>query len=200
MNITVCIPTHPARVKNGMTTRAIASVLGQTLQADSIIVENDTAKTGAPATRTRALHRVNTEWVAFLDSDDELKPEHLEVLFDHAVYESADYVFSWYEPVGFGGDPLGHFGKAWDPENPTQTTITTLVRTELAQSVGFRTPPAGATINGERYGEDFQFTMECHAAGAKILHVPQRTWLWNFHGMNTSGLSTNGDAKWNVNG
>lgn len=198
MEITVVIPTHPARVSNGMTKRAVGSVLMQSLPAASIIVENDLNKAGAPVTRNRGLQKVDTEWVAFLDSDDQFKKDHLAVLAKGAEETGADYLYTWYEPVGFGGDPLGHFGKVWDPENPTQTTITTLVRADLAKSVGFRKPPEGATIHGQRYGEDFQFTLECHAAGAKIVHIPQKTWLWNYHGMNTSGLPTNGDARWNI--
>lgn len=198
MNITVVIPTHLARMKNGMTKRAVGSVFGQSLPASALIVENDTEKRGAPFTRNAGLQKVTTDWVAFLDSDDQFLHNHLQVLMEGALKHDADYVFSWYNPVGFGGDPLGHFGKVWDPENPTQTTITTLVRTELAQRIGFHTPPEGAKINGERYGEDFAFTIGCRDAGAKIVHIPARTWIWNFHGMNTSGMATNGDARWNV--
>ncbi|WP_078878734.1 glycosyltransferase family 2 protein [Streptomyces sp. NRRL B-24720] len=193
--ITVVIPTHTGRVRNGMTKRAIGSVLGQTLPAASIIVEHDTAGAGAAATRNRGLQKATTEWVAFLDSDDQLKPVHLERLMECAIEGSADYVYAWYEAVGFGADPLPHFGRTFNPEKPTQTTITTLVRTELAQSVGFRKPPEGALIDGERYGEDFLFTVECVKAGARIVHLPERTWLWNFHGANTSGLPTQGDAR-----
>ncbi|MFC8447682.1 glycosyltransferase family 2 protein [Kitasatospora sp. NPDC057223] len=193
--ISVVVPTHPARVRNGMTKRAVGSVFGQTLPAASLIVEHDLDRAGAAATRHRGLLKVTTEWVAFLDSDDQLKPNHLADLMACAQDAGADYVYAWYVPVGFGSDPLPHFGKVFDPEHPTQTTITTLVRTELAQAVGFREPPPGATINGERYGEDFQFTVECIAAGARIIHLPRRTWLWNAHGANSSGQPDQGDAR-----
>lgn len=198
MDITVVIPTHQARVKNGMTKRAIGSVLGQTHPASAIIVENDLDKRGAPFTRNAGLQKVTTEWVAFLDSDDQFLGNHLEVLAKGAQEHEADYVFSWFVPQGFGADPLGHFGKAWDPENPHQTTITTMVRTEIAQQAGFSEPPKDAKIHGERFGEDFQFTLDCRDLGAKIVHIPAKTWIWNYHGMNTSGLPTNGDARWNI--
>lgn len=197
-DVTVVIPTHPARLKNGMTKRAVGSVLMQTHTPSGLIVEIDTDKSGAPFTRNAGLQKVTTTWVAFLDSDDQLKPDHLATLLAGARETNADYLYSWYEPIGFGSDPLPHFGKEWNPEDPTQTTITTLVRSDLAKEVGFRTPPEGALINGQRYGEDFQFTVECHKAGAFIKHIPKRTWLWNYHGMNTSGLATNGDARWNL--
>lgn len=195
MDVTVVIPTHPARLKNGMTKRAIGSVLMQTYTPSGLIVEVDRHGNGAAITRNAGLQKVTTPWVAFLDSDDQMKSNHLATLVSGVVSHGADYVYSWYEPVGFSRDPLPHFGKEFDPENPTQTTITTLVRTELAQEVGFRVPPPGKLINGERYGEDFQFTVECIAKGAKILHIPQRTWIWNAHGLNTSGLPTAGDAR-----
>jgi hypothetical protein len=160
-----------------------------------IIIEVDKHREGAAVTRNRGLQKVSTPWTAFLDSDDQLKKQHLEILVRAAQETGADYLFTWYDPIGFRYDPLPHFGKVFDPENPTQTTITTLVRTELAQEVGFRDVEPGKLVDGQRYGEDYQFTVECIAKGAEIVHVPQRTWLWNAHGLNTSGLPTQGDAR-----
>lgn len=185
--ITIVIPAHPPRVRNGMVKRALGSALAQTLMPSAVIVEIDHHREGAAATRNRALQKVTTEWVAYLDSDDQLKPNHLQVLHDCAMRTGADVAYSWYEAVGFGRDPLPHFGKPFDPLHPTQTTITVLERTELAQKVGFREPPEGALINGERYGEDFQHTVEMVHAGALIVHEPVRSWLWNLHSGNTSG-------------
>ena len=191
MNVTAVIPSIPPRVK--MLRRAIASVLTQTHPAAGISVSVDTGREGAPATRDRALRGVRTDWSAFLDDDDVFLPHHLEVLCQAAEDTGADYVFSYFTIVDAAGnlsqfDPLGHFGRPFNPDDPHQTTITALVRTELAQQVGFRQPPEGALIHGQRYGEDFQFTLECVKAGAKVVHVPQRTWLWNHHLGNTSGL------------
>jgi hypothetical protein len=195
MDVTFVIPTHPARLTNGMTKRAIGSALMQSHTPAGLIVEVDKYREGAAVVRNRGLQKVTTEWVAFLDSDDQLKKHHLETLVHGAQATGADYLFTWYDPIGFRYDPLPHFGKVFDPENPTQTTITTLVRTELAQEVGFRDVPPGKLVEGQRYGEDFQFTVECIAKGAKIVHIPERTWLWNAHGFNTSGLPTQGDAQ-----
>lgn len=179
-----------------MVKRAVGTALGQTLMPASVIVEIDHDREGAAVTRNRGLQKVTTEWVAYLDSDDQLKPNHLQVLMDCALRTSADVAYSWYDAIGFGSDPLPHFGKPFDPLHPTQTTITVLERTELAQRVGFRVPPEGALINGERYGEDFQHTVEMIQAGANIVHEPTRTWLWIFHGANTSGLPSQGDAAY----
>src|SRR3954469_14078694 len=105
-----------------MTKRAVGSVLGQTLPASGLIVEVDLNREGAAVIRNRGLQRVTTPWVAFLDSDDQLKSQHLETLLRGAEETGADYVYSWYEPIGFSRDPLPHFGKVFDPEHPTQTT------------------------------------------------------------------------------
>lgn len=198
--ITVVIPAHPARVANGMLDRAVASVKNQLLPAADISIAIDENGDGAAVTRQRALDTVRTEWTAFLDSDDWFYPEHLRVLAAGAKIFKADYLFSYYMvhfPDGRPwpqNDPLGHFGKQFNPLKPHQTTITTLVRTELAKAVGFRESPPGATINGEHYGEDFQFTVECAAAGAKFYHAARRTWAWRHHHGNSSGQPGRGDA------
>jgi glycosyltransferase involved in cell wall biosynthesis len=77
-DITVCIPTIPPRAK--MLARALESVAEQTLQPAAIIVEYDHEHTGAAATKNRALAKVTTPLVAFLDDDDHFLPHHLAVL------------------------------------------------------------------------------------------------------------------------
>jgi hypothetical protein len=198
--ITVVIPAHPARVANGMLDRAVASVKAQLLPAADISIAIDEHGDGAAVTRQRALDAVETEWVAFLDSDDWFYPEHLKVLAAGARIFNADYLFSYYLvhfPDGRPwpqNDPLGHFGKQFNPQAPHQTTITTLVRTELAKKIGFQDPPEGAEIGGHRGGEDWFFTVGCAQAGAKMIHIPRRTWAWCHHGANSSGIPGRGDA------
>lgn len=200
LDIGVVIPAHPARIANGMVDRAVRSVWAQKLPAAELHVAVDRGGEGAWGTRDRGLRAVRAEWTAFLDSDDELMPHHLRALALYAQRTGADYAYSYYlvrDPLGRDRpdvDPLGHFGKTFDPNDPIQTTITMLVRTELAQAVGFHAPPADAEVGGQRYGEDYQFTLECVKAGATIVHLPQRTWWWNHHLGNTSGMPGQGDA------
>ncbi|MER7814557.1 glycosyltransferase [Streptomyces sp. NPDC096153] len=199
--ISVVIPAHPHRVRNGMLDRAIRSVRTQQLKAADIIVTVDDGGEGAPATRQHGLEQVKTPWVAFLDSDDWFYPEHLKVLAAGSRVWKADYVFSYYMVHRADGtpwpenDPLGHFGKTWNPAAPHQTTITTLVRTELAQQVGFHQPPEDSVVGGHRGGEDWHFTIGCRDAGARIVHIPRRTWAWIHHGLNSSGIPGRGDAQ-----
>lgn len=176
-----------------MLNRALASVYTQTLPAAALSVVIDNERRGAAVTRQRALMMARTEWVAFLDSDDEFLPDHLATLHNAAVQYDLDYAFSYFVRSQ-GGDPLTHFGKAWNPADPHQTTITTLVKTDLAQEVGFCKDPENEEINGQRWGEDFTFTVECNRRGAKIMHIPKETWIWHRHGRNSSGQPGRGDA------
>ncbi|MDH5314844.1 MAG: glycosyltransferase [Gemmatimonadota bacterium] len=189
--ITVCIPTIPPR--SMLLNRAVRSVMSQTV-ADTVPVMSslslDAERRGAAATRQAALDGAQTEWTAFLDDDDEFLPGHLDMCLVHAETTGADYVYPWYHVIG-GTDPRPEvFGQPWDPEHPVQTTITVLVRTELAQAVGFRTVAPETLTSPDRLyaGEDWDFTQRCLAAGARISHLPARTWNWYHHGQNTSGL------------
>lgn len=206
--IAIVIPAHPARVANGKLVRALQSVLAQDLLPDQICVAIDHDGEGAAVTRGRALRMAQTDWVAFLDSDDVALPMHLRTLLAHAEKTGADFVYSWFKIMQEMSDgstnileddpifPMTHYLDEFDPENPIETTITTLVRTELAQRVGMRALDRGE----ENSGEDRAFTMDCLAAGATIRHLRRKTWLWSHHWLtpkimgNTGGLPSRGDA------
>jgi hypothetical protein len=192
--VTVVVPFHEARRRNGLLDRAVHTIRAQTQPVEYVLAE-DIHHVGAAITRHHGLALVETEWTAFLDSDDELDFDHVEQLLACAEQTGADYVYPWFRVKG-GSDPFPmFFGKPWDNEAPHQTTITILVRTELAQQVGFHNPPPDSTIHGQRGGEDWHFTLGCLAAGAKIVHHPARTWTWWHHGANTSGEPDRGDAR-----
>jgi glycosyltransferase involved in cell wall biosynthesis len=80
----------------------------------------------------------------------------------------------------------------WNDDDPCQTTITTLVRTELALAAGgfAQFEDDGSTVDGNRRGEDHEFTLRCRAAGGQFRHVPRVTWDWYHHSANTSGMPT----------
>lgn len=185
-DITVAIPTIPPRTP--LLLRAMASVGQQILQPEAVSIAMDTVKAGAPATRQRALDAVHTPWVAFLDDDDEFLPSHLFLLRQHAEQAGADYVYSWFFPVGMKDPfPETHYTEPFDPENPIETTITILVRTELAKEVGFQRNPRG----GWNTGEDHWFLQNCLKRGAKVSHLIAKTWRYHYHKKNTAGMPEN---------
>lgn len=187
--VSVVTPFHEQRRTNGMLDRATRSVQAQTVPVEHVLAE-DIHHLGAAITRAHGVHLVQTEWTAFLDSDDEMDPDHIEQLLACAEETGADYVYPWFRVVG-GTDPFPMFyGKPFDPACPNSTTITILVRTELAKQVGFVADPTVQVA-----GEDFLFTKGCIAAGAKIVHLPRISWTWHHGSHNSSGLPDRGDAR-----
>ena len=174
---------------------AVDSIRSQTYPT-KLVLARDVYQMGAALTRHYGLKEVETEWTAFLDSDDLMDSDHIESLVACAADTGADYVYPWFRVQG-GTDPFPmFFGRPWDDDAPHQTTITILVRTGLAQQIGFCPVPedAPAAPDGNRGGEDWHFTRGCLAAGAQIVHLPKRSWTWVHGPQNTSGMPDRGDA------
>lgn len=189
-DITVVIPTIPVRQRE--LTRAVRSVTTQTLQPDMMIIVMDNEHQGAAMTRNRALQRVSTRWVAFLDDDDVLLPNHLEVLADAALESGADVIYPGCRVINpeLGGviplrEEWGRFEQPFSADILRQKSyipVTSLVRTGLAQRALFGTPH-GVETNYDDWG----FYLRLLDEGAMFSHVPVVTWIWNHHGANTSG-------------
>lgn len=186
--VTVCIPSIPPRT--ALLDRARRSVERQTRPADRVVIEIDDMKTGAAATRQRALDRVRTPFVAFLDDDDELFPRHLELLIETQVRTGADLVYPWFEVEG-GTDPFSdRYGVPFDADALRLgqfIPITVLARTESVRDAGgFQEMPAewGGT------NEDYRLWLSMLDHGATFAHLPRITWTWHHWGGNTSGKSS----------
>lgn len=186
------IPTRRVRLK-----KALESVEAQTLRPFEIIVQTDTEGMGAPYNRDTGLLKVRTKYVAFLDDDDYFYRDHLETLYGAIKEQDADIVYSWFDVEG-GTDPFPqNFGKPWDNENPVQTTVTTLCKTQVVRDAGGFSNTYGlneeelsSLAQGNTVGEDFRMVMSALQNGAKIYHVPKRTWAYVHWRGNTSGRPT----------
>jgi glycosyltransferase involved in cell wall biosynthesis len=204
----VSIASIPPRAP--LLARALASVCAQTRPADQIVVHIDHEGVGAPDSKNAALAAIATDWVAFLDDDDEFLPQHLEHLLQTAEETGADLVYPWYQGINMGifhipdelGNlriPLGipfrqvHADMILAGNNFIPTTV--LVRTQLAQEVG------GFAVSGARgphdniegdTGDDRALWQRLLNAGAKFVHHPEITWEWCGHdgvsGAHTSGM------------
>jgi len=188
LDITVVIPTIPQRPH--FLHDALESVKAQTLQPVEIIVEHARDNEGPAFVRNRAVEKVTTDFIAFLDDDDWLLPDHLEKLAALQEQEDADIVWPWFEVHG-GTDPFPqHRGRQWNPQDPHQIPITVLLRTEAFNAVGgFVQVGDGPTDpHGNRAGEDWELWLALNEAGYKFAHTPDITWVWRHHSKNTSGL------------
>lgn len=187
--VTVVIPTIKPR--RGLLRRAVNSVMAQTYGVPTIEIAIDREHDGAAATRNRALGKVNTPWVAFLDDDDYFLPQHLDTLLGHR--DEADIIYSGCDVIGpqFQSIPRqeewGRFGKEFDPvvlREKSCIPVTSLVRTDLAKLSRFGPPDHDQTCPYDDWG----FYLRALRAGGTFLHVPEVTWVWHHHGKNTSGM------------
>ena len=184
--ITVVIATIPTRPK--MLRQALSSVCIQTYQPEAIVVEFDHRKTGGAATKNRGLARVSSDWTAFLDDDDQFMPEHLAKLWKAQLETGADVIYSMPQipQIPGGIDPSGMRGAPFDADELRRRSYiqtTSLVRTKLAQGVGgFQLPS-----HVESDYDDWGLWLAILDAGGTFHHVPEQTFIWNHHGLNTSG-------------
>lgn len=188
--VTVLIPHIP--VRPNVLARAVKSAATQTWRPDVIHIEVDKHHTGSAATRNRALSLVTTDFVAFLDDDDELLPHHLDVLMSVQIGTNIDVIYPGCHVINpaLGGEiPLreewGRFGSEFDADllrEKSYIPVTSLVRTELAQQALFG-PPTGQVSDYDDWG----FYLRMFDLGATFYHIPEKTWIWNHNGKNTSG-------------
>lgn len=186
--VTAVIPVHLPRLTNGVFDRALHSVRTQTRPVDAISIAVDTTHAGAAATRNDALRGVQTEYTAFLDSDDQWRPNHVERLLVTAQETGADVVYPWFTIAPSGADPWPEReGQPFD-ENRLRTVdnyipVTVLVRTEMIQDAGgFR--PLGPPENP---CDDYGAWLALLDRGATFHHLNERTWFWWWWAGNTSG-------------
>jgi glycosyltransferase involved in cell wall biosynthesis len=176
VSITVVVPTIAPRI--ALLDRALRSVEAQKLRADAVIVVEDRERVGAAATRNRALADVRTEFVAFLDDDDELYPDHLLRLARYVRLSGVDVAYSGYDVEG-GDDPVNCFGIPFDASllrRRNFVPVTVLARTELVRKAGgFQNRP---DENGDPC-EDWGLWLSMLDNGAKFGHLPVKTWRWH---------------------
>jgi glycosyltransferase involved in cell wall biosynthesis len=185
IEVTAAVATIPPRAKR--LRAALASIALQTVPPAAIVVEYDHYRTGAAATKNRALAKVTTEFTAICDDDDLWFPHHLEALTAAQAATGADVVYPWPLMNGAADPRPDRFGVPFDADELRRGSYiptTALFRTELAQRVGgFQKPP------GSLY-DDWGLWLAMLDAGATFHHVAERTWQWNVHGGNTSGSET----------
>lgn len=188
--VTVVTPHIPTR--SFELTRAVASVESQTFMPDNYIISVDKRREGSAATRNRALYGVQTTWVAFLDDDDEMLPNHLETLIQAALRTGVSVVYTGCRVYDAQNAPIplkeewGRFGIPFDGEllqRKAYMPVTSLVHAQLAKQALFGPPAHDLTSNYDDWG----FYLRLLALGASFLHVPEITWIWHHHGANTSG-------------
>jgi hypothetical protein len=186
-DVTVVIPHIPTR-PNALA-RAVKSAATQTVKPRGIVIATDTYRDGSAITRNRGMYMADTNWLAFLDDDDVLLPNHLEVLLDHAEATGAGVIYSGCTVIGQDGrevpsrEEWGRFGLPFDADllrDHSWLPVTSLVHHSLAKKALFGAPESSIY-------DDWGFYLRLLDLGATFSHVPVKTWIWNHTGKNTSG-------------
>lgn len=193
LDVTVCTPTIPPRGEQ--LARAIRSVSEQTVKPAAHLIMVDVHREGAPAMLDKTIARAATEWVAILADDDELLPNHLEVLSNLVVAENADIGFSHFRYSGL--QDAGHLerfrGVPFDNANPRQMTGVFLAKRDLilevgGHSQGFDPLSYERDESGNRIGEDFLIVKRLAEAGARFAVSGEVTWIYHTGHKNTLGM------------
>jgi glycosyltransferase involved in cell wall biosynthesis len=180
-----------------MCQHASDSAWAQTVKPREVIIIYDEHHRGAAWARNTGLANVSAPYVLFLDDDDALAPQALEMLLAAVEETGADLAYPCTEVLG-GRDPLAvaHEGRWVNPcgvpfgEEQERhlryagnfIPLGWLADTELVRHVG-GFPPAG----GPGREEDYQLLINLLNAGARFVHVPERLYRYLIHGANTGG-------------
>lgn len=163
MEVTVCIGTYGTDEWFHLAhERAIASTTKPTVHVHGHELHS---------ARNAALEQVETEWVCFLDADDELAPDY----FDHMAQGSADVRAPWVSYIAGGRNRQPYLPRVSGHKHEGDChadclpdgnwlVIGSVARTDLIRKVGgFRAYPVY---------EDWDLWLRCHLAGASFEAIP----------------------------
>jgi len=125
--VSIIIPVAPYHL--GMVEGAIASANAQTIPCDVIAIE-DTQRQGAGYARNEGVSRAVTPFITFLDADDALRPDFVELTAAH--YQRGRYVYV----DDYQGASLHQTPDCGVYTDGTWHTITTLLPRAYFQAVG----------------------------------------------------------------
>lgn len=166
--VTVITPTLTERA--GMLAELADDLAGQTFTGWRWSIATDLDGRGPAAVRNELAAAATTEWLAFVDDDDRLDPDHLATLITWSVEADVVYTLCRVE------------GRDWLPDHDCHLKhlhefntipVTSLVRRDLFLD-------AGGFPLGVR-DEDWQLWRTLHALYARFVCVHHTTWTYRFH-------------------
>lgn len=98
-SIAIITPSRPDRGE--MLAELVECVRNQTLQPSSHLIGVDHDQLGPAVVRNKLIYQTSAEWLAFVDDDDLIDPDHLERLYTHSG--GCDVVIPY---CRFDGPPL----------------------------------------------------------------------------------------------
>jgi glycosyltransferase involved in cell wall biosynthesis len=192
-DVTICTATIPTR--NDLLQRCIQSVKNQTLQPTKHLIKLDDQRLGPCAMLDAMIEEATTKYVAILDDDDELLPNHIESIYKTIVEQDADLVYPHfkYSNLPDAGHLEKYRGVAWSNNNIHQVAITWIAKRESILEVGgfskdFYINSMELDNEGNRIGQDFVMIKKLVAADKKIYHHNEITWIYHVGHPSTQGI------------
>lgn len=173
--ITPSLPSRTARLA-----QAMLSVRGQTLKPIEHLIAVDHERVGTGAVKTRLAMAARGEWLATLEDDDLLLPDHLATLVGATrIVDNLDVVYSYCRVDG-SNHLNGHINHTFSRERLRKGNYipsTVLVRRELvAELQGWRD-----SADCENGWEDWDFWLRALDVDARFGCVPAVTWIYRLH-------------------
>lgn len=163
--ITVITPSLPERAD--MLAELAADLEAQTYQDFTHLIEVDAAHDGPATVRNRLAKTTDAEWLAFIDDDDRVYPNHLEVLLEVAE-SGADVCYTLCD-----GFDVPHDCTHCSLHGARNTVpVTTLVRRSMFVKAG--------GFPSDRY-EDFGLWKRILRAGGTFQCDHRVTWQYRIH-------------------
>lgn len=167
MRVTVITPTLSERAE-------LLEQLGAALRRQTVPLTwlrcVDDRGVGPAALRNELAQHARTPWLAFVDDDDLVYPDHLETLLAHSG--NADVVYSACDVEGRDWQP-DHDCTLGTLRSHNTIPVTSIVRTDAFNSVGGF--PLGVR------DEDWALWLALLDKGARFQCVHKRTWRYRFH-------------------
>lgn len=178
MNVHVVTPSLPERIR--FLDLLAEDLSKQTYRGFGWSVEFDFDREGPAVVRNRIVAASTAPWLAFVDDDDRVYPNHLETLTAAQEASGADVVYSFGKVTG----RLAEVGFAHDctltklDAHNNTIPVTALVRRSVFDAVGgFPT---------HMRNEDHGLWLAIRDHGGSFQCVHEVTWEYHFHGSNRS--------------
>lgn len=174
MNVAVITPSLPTRAT--LLAEAIESVSIQTAPPHRHLIEIDHRREGSAVLRNRMADAAwESDWLAFLDDDDVLYPQHLELLSETALVTRSDIVYSFCDVQGRDGWTPNRIFDAAALRVGNYIPVTVLVRRSSFQAAG------GFPQRAEHGWEDWALWLKLLDTGCRFACHPHPTWLYRLH-------------------
>ena len=147
------------------------SVEKQTWQGEILhAISEDISKIGPSAMRNSIVESLDPsfKWIAFVDDDDKIDPDHLAVLVANS--EGADIIYTDSREEGFTKTWQPHEFNHKEVERANYIPVTALMRRSLFEKIG-----GFSTVFP---GEDQDLFLRADLSGARFRYVPQVTWTY----------------------